>query len=115
VSTELVGKDVGKEPGGWELYRGIERVEAAIHEMTKNSVSAAVFAVEKQALHTRIDGQATEIAQLRADALLDRKQITDYQKEQDSQKGRNRLFVYGIIGAALAPQIVEALIRSLAA
>lgn len=43
--TEGVGSNVGKEPGGWELYRGIERIEKAVREQTSNFVPLAVYNV----------------------------------------------------------------------
>lgn len=102
-----VAEEASKEPGNWELYRGIERVEAAVHKIAEQSVSAAVFAVEKQSLNVRIDAQGGEIAELRAQQLVDRQHLEAYQKEQESQKGRNRLFVYGILLSPLAALVLK--------
>lgn len=96
-----------KEPGPWELYRGMERIEAAVHKIAEQSVSAAVFAVEKQALNARIDNHNIEISEVRAAQVLDRSKIELYQKEQEQQKGRNRLFVYGILLSPLAALVLK--------
>lgn len=100
-------EDASKEPGNWELYRGMERIEAAVHKIAEQSVSAAVFAVEKQSLNLRIDTQGAEIAELRAQQLVDRQHLEAYQKEQEQQKGRNRLFVYGILLSPLAAVLIK--------
>jgi hypothetical protein len=97
----------GKEPGNWELYRGIERVEAAVHEISKNAVSAAVFAVEKQALSTRIDTNGKEIAELRASELANKTALENYAKEQEAQRGRNRLLVYGIVATPIIALLIN--------
>lgn len=99
--------DASKEPGPWELYRGMERIEAAVHKIAEQSVSAAVFAVEKQALNSRIDNHNIEIAELRAAQVLDRSKLEQYQKEQEQQKGRNRLFVYGILLSPVAALVLK--------
>lgn len=91
--------NVGKEPGNWELYRGIERVEKTLHDMATAYVPSAVYAAEKTALESKIAVLDKQDAERKAENLALEKKIDDYSKEQEAQKGRNRLFVYGIVAA----------------
>ena len=75
-------EDISKEPGPWELYRGMERIEAAVHKIAEQSVSAAVFALETAVeveprgeidellWIDRLDGITVELAPLARDELL---------------------------------------------
>lgn len=112
MSADTEQEESGKEPGGWELYRGIRRVESAIHEIATTSVSAAVFAVKEQALNSRIDAVVLEQSNQKAAQLASDNALATYAKEQEAQKGRNRALIYGIIAAALAPSLVNLLATS---
>jgi len=61
--------DIGKEPGNWELYRGIERVEQALREGFAGTVSQAVYSAEKQATNERIDNLGGEVAEIKSQQL----------------------------------------------
>lgn len=105
--SELSDEIKGDEPTIWELYRGIERVEKAVHDMSANSVSAAVFAVEKQALHSRIDTLQAEQVNLKAHQLASDNAVSLYVKEQDAQRGRNRLFVYALLATPVVATVLN--------
>jgi hypothetical protein len=81
VEAEVEMATEGKEPGNWELYRGIVRIESAVHEIGRNSLSAAVFAVEKQALTNRIDGVTAEQIALKAAQLANETALDNYSKD----------------------------------
>lgn len=56
--------NVGKEPGGWELYRGIERIEKAVREQSSNFVPIGVYNVTVQSLTSQIADVKREQAEL---------------------------------------------------
>lgn len=101
-----MAEEVGKEPGGWELYRGIERIEAAVSKVAQNSMTSQVFAIEKAAILAKVDAQGKEIGDLRTQAITDRQTIDANAKAAEDQRNRNRLFIYGIIAGPIAAAIV---------
>lgn len=102
----MTTEDLGKEPGNWELYRGIERVEVALHEIARTALSQAVFAVEKQALHQRIDLHSEDLIELKAAQLANETRLKDYAKEQDSQREKNRRFVVALVATPITLAIL---------
>ncbi|MGV8912250.1 MAG: hypothetical protein ACOH14_06480 [Rhodoglobus sp.] len=104
-------EDANKEPGNWELYRGIERIEKNLNAFMSGTVTTQVFAVEKAALVAADAAQAKEIAELRAARVLDKAAIDAAAKAQEEQKSRNRLFLYGLIGSPIAVLVVTFIIN----
>lgn len=100
----------GKEPGGWELYRAIRALQKSVETYASSSMSAAVFAVKEQVLTDAINKVATNQAQAAADQKAETlrlsNELSEYKKSQEDQKGKNRLFVYGLIGGPVATAIV---------
>jgi len=101
-----MAEEPGKEPGNWELYRGIERVETALKEIASNSLSASVFAIEKAAILLQIASVNEKQVEAAAQAKQDRDELDAYKKDIEDQKGKNRLFVYGLFGGPLAVALI---------
>jgi hypothetical protein len=98
--------EVGKEPGNWELYRGIERVEQTLKEISANSLSAAVFAIEKAGIQGQIASLAEHQVAQDAQAKADRESNAKYQQAQEDQKNKNRLLMYGMFGGPIVAIVV---------
>lgn len=101
-----MGEEVGKEPGGWELYRGIERIGKQLDTIAAGTLSASVWAVEKAALEGRLTGIAETVAKTETARIADREELDTYRKEQEDQRNKNRLFVYGLIATPVIGGIV---------
>jgi len=99
-------EEVGKEPGNWELYRGIERVETALKNVLAQTVPLGVYTVEKAAMSARIDDVAADNAELRTKIEQAKTAQAASDKALEDQRGRNRLFVYGLILGPLGVALV---------
>lgn len=98
--------DVGPEPTGWELSRGIARIEQTLREQNSAYLPSALWLSEKAGLVTATTNQGGEIAVLRTD-LSETKRVADESASKlEEQRSRNRLFVYGIIAAPLLTILV---------
>lgn len=87
----------GREPGGWELYRGIERVEKAIRDQSTAYVTQAVYQLEVRALR---DGMAEVKAE---QAALEQRQDAAAQAkvQQDEQLRRTKVQQWFAIGTVV--------------
>lgn len=96
----------GPEPTGWELSRGIDRIEATLREQNNNYLQTQVWLSEKAQLNAKAEAQGAEIAALRADAraTADKADITAQRIED--QKGRNKLMIYGIIASPIVAGVI---------
>lgn len=96
----------GPEPTGWELMRGIARIEQAVKDNASTYLPIALFVSEKKQLTDRADNLGKEIAVLRADLGEATKQGAANEQRQDDQRGRNRLFLYGLVGGPIVTGVI---------
>lgn len=92
----------GREPGGWELYRGIERVEKAIRDQSAAYVTQAVYQLEVKALR---DQQL----ELKAEqAALEQRQEAAAQAKvaQDEQLRRTKVQQWFAIGTVVLAGVI---------
>ena len=111
IGEKVVG-DTGKEPGGWELLRGLDKIERTLQSVSKDMLSAQVFAIEKAAIMQSVSQQGVEIVEMKATRLLDQQALQEQQKRSDDQKGRNRLFVYGLVLSPVVGVLFSLLLNS---
>lgn len=102
----LVVDEQGKEPGGWELYRGMERIEVALQSLSQGMLPMQIFLVEKAQLNSRIDGAMVDILELKAQHKVDALTASQNAKELEGQKARNRQFVIALIATPVLGGIV---------
>lgn len=96
----------GPEPTGWELMRGIARIEQAVKDNASTYLPIALFVSEKKQLTDRADNLGSEIASLRS-ALGDAsKQSAANEQRLDDQRGRNRLMLYGLVAAPVVSGVI---------
>lgn len=99
------GANAGREPGGWELYRGIERIEKAVREQSSNFVPIGVYNIAMATMQAQIDTLKAEQASLeseqKAQAAAKAKQDEDLRKTKAQQWfAIGSVVLAGIIGFA---------------
>lgn len=100
--TDGVNMNTGKEPGGWELYRGIERIERAVREQSSNFVPIGVYNVTIAQLNS-------EIMQLKTDqAEMEKKQeaASTAKLKQDDDMRRLRAQQWVAVGTIVLAAIL---------
>lgn len=95
-----------KEPGPWELYRGIERIEKALKDQASSYVTTTAFTLEKQILLSMI----ADVKEGLTEEKARNDQIETAQKadrvRQDEAKSRTRLMWVTIFASPFAAAIV---------
>ena len=101
-----MSEEQGPEPTGWELMRGIARIEQAVKDSSSTYLPIALFVSEKKQLTDREDTLGGEIAIIRADLnTANDRSLTNEQRLND-QRGRNRLMVYGLVGGPIITGVI---------
>jgi hypothetical protein len=99
------GSNTGREPGGWELHRGIERIEKAIREQSANFVPIGVYNIAMQNVTDQLAELKSENAslesELKAQATAKAKQDEDLRKTKAQQWfAIGSVVLAGVIGFA---------------
>lgn len=107
----------GKEPGPWELFRGLERIEQRLTEFAAGYVPVAVFTtlvervkdtekdVEAETRHRISALEAESKARIEGDAAL-RKEIDDQRKVKAQQ-----WFSIGLLGVGAVITLLVSIFR----
>ena len=93
-----MAEEQGPEPTGWELMRGIARIEQAVKDSASTYLPIQLFISEKKQLTDREDSLGKEIATIRGDLKTANDRSLVNEQRLDDQRGRNRLFLYGLVG-----------------
>ncbi len=96
----------GPEPTGWELLRGLNRIEERLTGMASSFVSQVAFEGEKSRVQDRFDGQGREIAELKKDRDEAATKAAAAEQRADEQRTRNRWQLIGLISSPFATAIV---------
>ena len=96
----------GPEPTGWELMRGIARIEQAVKDNASTYLPIALFVSEKKQLTDRADGLGGEIAFLRSELSKTKDQSAASEQRLDDQRGRNRLMLYGLVATPIVTGVI---------
>lgn len=96
----------GPEPTGWELMRGIARIEQAVKDNASTYLPIALFVSEKKQLTDNAGHLGLEITVLRAAVTDAARQSAANEQRLDDQRGRNRLMLYGLVAAPLVSGVI---------
>lgn len=92
--TDGTGTPSGaREPGGWELYRGIERIEKTLREQSASYVPIGVFNEFVKRADERDNRKGIEIRDLKADNTALEERI-----EADKRVKSQQWFAIGLAG-----------------
>ena len=106
ISGVTVGIEQGSEPTGWELMRGIARIEQAMRDNASTYLPITLFISEKKQITDRLDNLGREVGGLRSSQHESAKQSNANEQRLDDQRGRNRLMLYGLIAAPLISGVI---------
>lgn len=98
--------DQGPEPTGWELMRGLKRVEDAIHESYGNFVSVELFSASQLREDERHSLTVDQIAGLKSDVAMAKRDAASTALRLEEQRTRNRQFVVAIIATPIVATII---------
>ena len=110
----------GPEPTGWELMRGLRRIEESLSSLGQKVVPLDLYMRDREHTQQEMKSMAGKVAHLEQsmDAERDQraKEEADRRKASDEQASRNRLFWLGIglgpiVGAVVAWVVGGGLIR----
>ena len=98
--------DQGPEPTGWELMRGLKRVEDAIHESYGNFVSVALFSAAQVREDERHTATVDHMADVRKDVELVKRDALATERRLEEQRTRNRQFVIALIATPVVGAVI---------
>lgn len=86
--------------------RGIARIEQAVKDNASTYLPIALFVSEKKQLTDRADTLGGEIAILRTALTTANDRLIVNEQRLDDQRGRNRLFLYGLVGGPVVTGVI---------
>lgn len=91
--------------------RGIARIEQAVRDNARTYLTLDVFESEKRAATAAREAQGREIADLRGELTIARTTNDTNEQKLEAQRGRNRLFIYGLIAAPIVTVIANYILQ----